>query len=637
VTHEEFDKLVREIERGIGKDRFLLHRHIRRLAVIGYAGLLSGFGAVVFLAALFILPGLLWPKDALGLLILGLFLLALGSVGFARALWVRLPVPEGHPIARADAPALYAMLDQLRASLHSTRFHHVLIVPDCNAAVVQRPRLGVFGWFENYLLLGLPLLENFPADELRAILAHECAHLARSHGRSSQWIYRLRRSWAQIFPNLSKPALRGAVSLRPLITKFVRWFWPRFNAHAFVLSRAHEYEADAAAARLAGANTAATALVRVDLYNRLLQKKFWPDLWRLASREPAPPGDVLLRANSFLAASHSDARQWLQTAFLSTTTNADTHPCLSDRLRSIAVLPDAGQEFSLRATAPPPTSAAVSLLGPALAKVRTAVQEAWLKRCQDQWRQQHIKAGVLQHRLGGIEQATVQNAADADALWDKAQVVFQLEGDQAAASLLRQILALQPRHAPANFALGRILLQSGDAQGEPCLETALAQDEQLLPQAAPILQAYYQRQGRADLIRQLYARLDQFEKSVQASRQERQNVSASDTFLPHELGLEHLQPLRELLASHAEIASASLARKELKYFAAQRLYLLCIQLRPAWHRLPNRAREQAVVAQLVKTVHLPGRVLIFAPRGSYRGIARKLRALPGTAIYKRAG
>jgi hypothetical protein len=481
------------------------------------------------------------------------------------------------------------------------------------------------------------LLENLPADELRAILVHECAHLARSHGRSSQWIYRLRRSWAQIFPNLSRPAIRGAVSLRPLITKFVRWFWPRFNAHAFVLSRAFEYEADAAAARLAGTNTTATALVRVNLYSRLLEKEFWPEFWRLASHEPVPPADALLRVNTFLAAPHGDARQWLEMAFLSTTTNADTHPCLSDRLRAISVLPEAGQDFSLRAAAPPPTSAAATLLGPSLEKVRSAVQQAWLKRCEAPWRQQHSKAGALQHRLGGIEEATAKKAADADALWDKAQVVFQLEGDQAAASLLRQILALQPRHAPANFALGRILLQSGDAQGEACLETAMAEDEQLLPQAAQILHAYYQRQGRADRIRQLYARVDQFEKSVQASRLERQNVSASDTFLPHELGPEHLNPLRDVLASHGEIASAALARKELKYFAAQRLYLLCIRLRPAWHHLPNRAREQAAVAQLVKSVKLPGRVLIFAPRGIFRGIARKLRPLSGAAIYKREG
>jgi hypothetical protein len=30
-------------------------------------------------------------------------------------------------------------------------------IDDFNAAVVQAPRLGLFGWYRNYLLIGLPL------------------------------------------------------------------------------------------------------------------------------------------------------------------------------------------------------------------------------------------------------------------------------------------------------------------------------------------------------------------------------------------------------------------------------------------------------------------------------------------------
>ena len=87
-------------------------------------------------------------------------------------------------------------------------------------------------------------------EEVRAILAHEFAHLSRAHGRFSHWIYRLRRSWEHVFQQFSRPRAQGEVSLRPIVVKCVDYFWPRFNAHAFVLSRANEYEADALAARL---------------------------------------------------------------------------------------------------------------------------------------------------------------------------------------------------------------------------------------------------------------------------------------------------------------------------------------------------------------------------------------------------
>jgi Zn-dependent protease with chaperone function len=96
-------------------------------------------------------------------------------------------------------------------------------------------------------------LDGLTPEEFQAVLAHELAHLSREHGRFGRWIYRLRRSWSQVFEQLSRPRGQGEVSLRPLIVKFIDWFWPRFNAYAFVLSRTDEYEADAMAARVAPA------------------------------------------------------------------------------------------------------------------------------------------------------------------------------------------------------------------------------------------------------------------------------------------------------------------------------------------------------------------------------------------------
>ncbi len=544
MTHEDFDKLVREVEDGVGKDPGKLRRRVTRLAILGYGGILFGLAVVFAFAALFIVPGILWFKDAWGLLIVGGIIALLGTGAYFREAMVRLPKLVGYPISPAQAPTLYQMLDELRAHLNSSRFDQVLIIPDCNAAVVQRPAWGVFGRFKNTLLLGLLLLENCSVEELRSVLAHEFVHLARSHGKSNQWIYRLRRSWEQVLPKLSRPRIRGEVSLRPLIARFVGWFWPRFNAHAFVLSRIYEYEADATAARLAGADVMATALIRTNLCGRLLGQQFWPELWKLAGSESSPPADALQRASKYLTEKLPNSQSWLQMAFLSTTTNADTHPCLSDRLRAIAAAPEPERNYSQRALQPPPTSAALLLLGDSLNEARTGAQEVWRKECAEEWSQQHRKSAALQHRLGGIEQATARAALDADALWDKAQVVSQLEGSQAAVPLLRQILAAQPRHGWANFALGCILLDADDAQGGACLETAFAEDEEFLPNAANALHGYFKRHGQADQIRELYARLDQHEKSVRAGAEERQNVSASDTLIAHDLDagqLGHLQ------------------------------------------------------------------------------------------------
>ena len=636
MSHEEFDKLVQAVEGGIGRDHEALRRRVAWLALAGFAGLLSSLAIVVFVAMAFIIPGIIWFKDAFMLVIIGSFVLVLGGWAVIRVLWVRVPPPEGRPVSRAEALALFALLDQLRAALRSAPFHLVLVVPECNAAVVQSPRLGVFGWHKNYLLLGLPLLENFSKDELHAVLAHEFAHLSRQHGRSSQWIYRLRRSWELLFQRLSRPRVQGEISLRPLIRKFIDWFWPRFNAHAFVLSRAQEYQADAVSAELTSPTNAAQALTRVAFYGRALDQKFWPDFWQHTKENSSAPEGVFLRLNQALETLPDQGMKWLEQAFHTTTTNADTHPCLSDRLRAIGYPPDqTGPDNFLNHIRPPRPSAAEVLLGDALPKIRAEVEKAWRKNTAEAWSQQHNKAGPLHDRLGKIEQITAAKTGDTDALWDQARVVMELQGKEASAPLLEQILVLDPKHVQANFHLGSLLLKSGQPRGEQFIEKALGENEELLPEAADQLHAFFRQSGQSGRIRELYARLDRHEKTMVESRRERSQLTSSDTLIPHELSAGELKALLETLAADPDLVAAHLGRKNLLHLAHQRLFLLCIHVRPAWHRLPGGDREQTAVNRMFKAIRLPGRVMVFAPTGSYRAIARKLRQVPGAEVFKK--
>jgi Zn-dependent protease with chaperone function len=637
MTREEFDKLVQQVESGVGRDARALYRRILCWTILGYAGLVAPLGMVLAFSLAFIIPGVLWPQDAVFALVIGALILTVGGWAAGRVLWVRLSPPEGREVLREEAPVLFQALDELCRKLKSVPFHQVLILPNCNAGVVQRPRLGIFGWQKNYLLLGLPLMEGLSKEELVAVLAHECAHLSKEHHRSGQWIYRLRRSWEQVFEKLSRPRGSGEISLRPLIGKFVQWFWPRFNAYAFVLSRAHEYQADAVAAELGGKDHAATALIRIGWYMRVLDEKFWPDLWQLTKSSDVPPEGVFLRLKQSLSAiNHSSDGKWLEQAFRSTTTNADTHPCLSDRLRAIGWNCGAGASDVASALPAPRPNAAEALLGSALGKIREEVEQAWRKKCEQQWRQQHGKANILHARLGQIDGTIVVKKEDTDALWDKVRVLLGLQDTQAAVPLLRQLLVLDPKHVAGNFNLGIHLLNSGEAEGEVYLERAIAEDEELLPQASDAFHNYYRQSGQSERLREFYARLDRHEKAIAASRAERSNITAADTFIPHDLSQAELTALRETLAANPEIIAADLGRKELRHFARQKLFLLCIRIRPAWHRMPSGSRQQEVVNQLVKQARLPGRVLIFAPSGNFRRIARKLATVSGARVFSRS-
>ncbi len=630
MNREEFDRLVRQVEGGVGRDHAALRWHTIRLALIGYAGLLAGFLLVVLISAGFF-SAMIWVdyEGRISCGIAGLVVLGFGGWTSLQILLVRLPPPKGVAVSRDAAPALFAVLDDLQSRINSAPFHEVLLTAEFNASVVQVPRLGLFGWPRNYLLLGLPLLDALSPEEMRAVIAHEFTHLSREHGRLTNWLYRLRRSWEELFQQLSNSAARGTWSLRPPTVKFVGWFWPRFNAHAFVLSRANEYEADASAARLAGTQHLASALVRLQILTRLLDQQLWPGLWRLAQTQPTPPVDVLARLRDGLktGADHQHRTRWSEEAFEATSTNSDTHPCLSERLRALNV----PLVSSAATTAAAILSASEALLGLGIDGFRRDVQQFWQQTTAARWSEHHARSAALSHRLTSLDQAVPADAVTLESLWDKAHVLLNLHNETSAEPLLCEILARNADHARANFQLGRLLLENRNSKGEEHLERAMATNPELVPQACSLLHEHYRKLGQADQLRALAVRVDRHEKEVAASRAERTAVTAKDHFLPHGLSTAELETLRRILATEPELARAELARKELKYLVHEQLFVLCVRRHPAWHRLPDAEADRALARRLAQSVRLPGRVLVFPPSGSFRALARKLRH--ATAVW----
>src|SRR6185503_13477577 len=115
-----------------------------------------------------------------------------------RSMWVSIPIPDGKELSEDNAQPLLALISELREALNGPSVHHVLLSDEFNAGIVQIPRFGMFGWLQNYLIVGLPLLQALSPQEFRAVLAHEFGHLSGRHGKFSGWIYRQRESWIQI-------------------------------------------------------------------------------------------------------------------------------------------------------------------------------------------------------------------------------------------------------------------------------------------------------------------------------------------------------------------------------------------------------------------------------------------------------
>src|SRR5437588_858521 len=194
MDQRQFEALVQRMERFAVRAPGTYRSWVLALALFGYTLLLALVIVLLLLLALlaFGLRDAAWLSVKLGLVVGALLLVVL------RSLWVRLEPPTGEPLARQEAPAFFARLDRLVAGLHTPRVHRVLVTEDFNAAVMQLPRLGIFGWYRNYLLIGLPLMQCLSGPQFEAVLAHELGHLSRGHARLGNWIYRLRRVWMRL-------------------------------------------------------------------------------------------------------------------------------------------------------------------------------------------------------------------------------------------------------------------------------------------------------------------------------------------------------------------------------------------------------------------------------------------------------
>src|SRR5438105_5788782 len=218
MDQRQFEALVQRMERFAVRAPGTYRSWVLALARFGYTLLLALVIVLLMLLALlaFGLRHAAWLSVKLGLVVGALLLVVL------RSLWVRLEPPTGEPLARQEAPAFFARLDRLVAGLHTPRVHRVLVTEDFNAAVMQLPRLGIFGWYRSYLLIGLPLMQCLSGPQFEAVLAHELGHLSRGHARLGNWIYRLRRVWMRLDSALAQRPQWGSGAIRGVL----HWYVP---------------------------------------------------------------------------------------------------------------------------------------------------------------------------------------------------------------------------------------------------------------------------------------------------------------------------------------------------------------------------------------------------------------------------
>lgn len=629
MTQEEFEDLVKRLELSSRKNPSAYSLRVALLAALGYLFLFFVVASTAGLVALVIYVG------KVNFLIIKLLIIPLALAAIVvRSMWIKFPEPEGKLMRPADAPKLFELVKQVQGATNGPRVDKVLLTGDLNAGIVQRPRLGILGWQENYLLVGLPLLHALPLEEFRAVLAHEFGHLSGNHSRFAGWIYRVRQTWTQILQNIQHNRRRGA---EVIFEKFFNWYAPYFSAYSFVLARVHEYDADRCAVEFSGKEITARALINLELKNCVVEQKFLPDLFKIADAQPDPPKDAFNRMLAAVEEPIADDQRklWFAQCLMKRHSYDDTHPALVDRLAALGYS-DVKDAPNIEAfgTAQSTARADSQLLNFAPADLIGMRNKSWVERVRPQWEQRYQYVREAKMSLAELEKKAASQQLTVEEMWERARYTVGTKGHEAGIAFLCDVLQQQPDHVAANFTMGEALLAADDEAGIKHIELTMDHDPSAVPAGCQLLYSFLTQKGRCEEAETYRHRVGAYYEEADQARNERNHITTKDSFKPHNLPEEKLRQLREQLAAFNRVRVAYLVQKDVKHFPNEPGFVLGIIPKYPWYALTANGASQKLVNQLASEVQYSGYTYIIALEKNYRPLRKRFKRIAGAEIYR---
>ncbi len=628
----EEDKLaarIRPLEAFAAANPKLYRFRVALLASLGYAYLLLlvvlllGFVAWMLYTVRFngALIKILW----IPLVLAGLVL---------RSLWITVPEPDGKELQRHEAPALFDLIDEVSTAINGPKVKHVLVSDRFNASVVQIPQFAMFGWLNNYLIVGLPLMRALSPAEFRAVLAHEFGHLSGKHGGFSGWIYRMRLSWIRILDRVHQERSYASFLFEP----FLNWYAPYLDNYAFVLCRAQEREADTYAVELAGKDTTALALTRLETKQRGFMEEFWPKFFSSAKEQSLTPRDTFTQILTGYeqSISHTKAQRWFLEALRVPTGYEDTHPALGDRLAAIGFQKD-GAEITRLIDAVVKAdeikeSAAARYLNQLPDDFEPSMNRLWRERVAQTWSERHEEIKKLRKRLVALDEHAKTRALTVEEQWERVIAVGETEDRAAAAPALRALLNEAPDHVSANFAIGSILLEQGNAEGVAYLEKTISSSPDTAYQACVLISGFYLEQDKNEMAEVFRKRAEEHYRKAMRLQEQAMTFAASDQFAPHGLEENRVKELQAQLARVYGLAAAYLVRKIIDG-AEQPLYVLAVVASYTWKDGVTSKHIESLFDDLSAKVELPSPVAVLSLDGPHAYLLDRISRISGAQLY----
>lgn len=388
-------------------------------------------------------------------------------------------------LSRDQAPALFALVDELGAQFEAPRIHGVFVSDACEVKIVRAPQFGFPLLRRNALVIGLPVIQGLTPQQFKTELARHMGRLAARHSRITGWLYHLRHTWAYY------RAPRGSGLFRGLFKAFFAVYVPLYDRASRRAAAIDELRADEYGVETVGAEDVAETLSALAINERFVAEKFWPVVERMCDKsdQPAHLPFSTLHAAFARGLSDSERRRWLDECVADEAAADDVVPSLADRLDNIAcrsapLPPRAGE------------SAAWRYLNGALPAVARALDERWIAQTAQQREQRIHERRQARKRIERLASAALERRLSDEELTEYARLVNAYEWSTDRPVRYQRLVEARPRDAKFQLALGEVLLRAGRDEGIGVLEHVMALDENCADRACRIIARYRAAKGR---------------------------------------------------------------------------------------------------------------------------------------------
>lgn len=547
-----------------------------------------------------------------------------------RALAVRQHPPEQLEIQRHEAGPLFAMLDELKQRMNLRQLDKVFVTGEHNAFVLQQPHFLLFGLTKSYLFIGLPLLNSLNEQQVRALLAHELAHLSLKHGKKEAWIIYMRNAWFQLMKHLQEEDSFSVVLFR----KFFNWYVPKLDQMMSELSRQQEFVCDAWAARMTSPSVAANMLCQIEVIDTYFNGDFRLQQLELAKSDERPPQDLLSRFQQNIA--HVLTSEQFETMLNERYEYQiedeqrlyATHPTLKERVEALGV--DQSQlEFDYR-------HSSAWLLGDAELQATRTLNSEWRESVKQYWKlqyDQYHEAVENERQLHALQQKRMLTG---DEHWTYLRALDYLYGDEKTEPQYALFVENYPDLRGGLFQYGRILLNRDDEAGIDYMERAIRGERHkymypLTMDGLKMLYHFYERRDDQDNMKQIDERFGQHMNRLEVDYKERHEFNANETYLPHQLDEEQLTILLEQLEQIEFVRKAYVARIQTTY-SLQPAYILGVVFELPLFSLRNQIPK--LVRKLNDELFFPDSLLVTHLHYGHWKFYFIIKNVEGSKIYE---